>query len=271
MCYDIQVGYERKIKDGIKQGAPADEINALIDVYNERFDPDTPLPHVYHHVSAFAHPEVGVVHLKDGELVMEPMTWGLIPPWVMDRAYAHKLWNQTPNARSETMFEKPSFRLAARKRRGVIVIESFFEHHHFAGKAYPFNIYLANGSAMVVAVLWETWVDSLTQKGVKTFSIVTTHGNEFMAALHNNPKQKEPRMPVFLQGQAITDWLSTPATDDNHLSLLPLCQPLPEKQLKAHSVAPLRGKQALGNVPQAVEEFIYPELAFNQTLWEALE
>jgi putative SOS response-associated peptidase YedK len=266
MCYDVQVGYERRIKEGLHRGVPANQINTLIDEYNQRFDPAFPLPHVYHHVSAFAHPEIGVIHLSDGALIMEPMTWGLIPFWVKDRALANKLWNQTPNARSETIFEKPSFRVAARKRRGIIVIDSFFEHHHYGGKAYPFNVRYANGGAMVAAVLWEEWTDKSTGELVKTFSIVTTEGNEMMSVLHNSPKLAGPRMPVFLEGEAITQWLDTPESDDSHLMLLPLCKPLGEKELKAHSVKPLRGKNALGNVPEALAEYVYPELVFDEEL-----
>ena len=254
------------IKDGIRKGAPSDQINELIDEYNQRFDPDNPVPHVYHHVSAFAHPEIGVIHVQDNELIIEPMIWGLIPFWVKDRATAHKLWNQTPNARSETIFEKPSFRAAARKRRGIIVIDSFFEHHHYGGKVYPFNVRYAKGDAMVVAVLWEEWTDKSTGEVLKTFSIVTTEGNEMMSVLHNSPKLKGSRMPVFLQGHAINQWLETLEGDDRHLTLLPLCRPLGEKELKAHSVKPLRGKNALGNVPEAIEEFTYPELVFDEEL-----
>ena len=108
------------------------------------------------------------------------------------------------------MFDKPSFRAAARKRRGIIVIDSFYEHHHFLGKAYPFNVRYADESAMVVAVLWEEWTDKSTGELLKTFSMVTTEGNELMSVLHNSPKLDGPRMPVFLQGEAIAHWLGTP-------------------------------------------------------------
>jgi putative SOS response-associated peptidase YedK len=270
VCYDIQTGYERRINEGKHRGVPADQLNALIDEYNKRFDPTYPLPHVLHHVSAFSHPEVGVIHLKGNELVMEPMVWGLIPAWTKDLASAHRLWNQTANARSETMFDKPSFRAAARKRRGIIVIDSFYEHHHFLGKAYPFNVRYADESAMVVAVLWEEWTDKSTGELLKTFSMVTTEGNELMSVLHNSPKLDGPRMPVFLQGEAIAHWLNTPDADDAHLTLVPLCRPLADNELKAYSVKPLRGKGALGNVAEAHAAHSYPELEFDEELKETL-
>ena len=270
MCYDVQVGHERLIKDGIHSGASSEQINKLIDDYNEKFNPAFPLPNVYHHVSAFTHPEIGVIHKQGGELVIEPMTWGLIPFWVKDRALANKLWNQTPNARAETMFEKPSYRAAARKRRGIIVINSFYEHHHFSGKAYPFNVRYKKGESMVVAVLHEEWKDKETEEVVKSFSIVTTGGNELMSVIHNNPKLKEPRMPVFLEGEAINEWLGTPESSDSHLTLLPLCKPLLSEELTAYPVKPLRGKNALGNIPEAAEQYEYPELVLDTELVDIL-
>ncbi|MFT4980332.1 MAG: putative SOS response-associated peptidase YedK [Bacteroidia bacterium] len=270
MCFDVEAGYKRKIQDGIRTGGPAKDINVLIDNYNERFEPIFPMPHVHHHVSAFAHPEIGIVHLEAGKLVMEPMVWGLIPKWTKDKESSRKIWNMTGNARSETMFEKPSFKASARNNRGVVVLDSFYEHHHFSGNAYPFNVKRKNGGALVVAVLWSEWTDKEVGEVVRSFSIVTTEGNEMMSVIHNNPKKKEPRMPVILEDAAINVWLGTEKTDDMHLSLLPLCKPLPKDSLQAHAVRPLRGKRALGNVPEAIEAFEYPELGFDTELNEVL-
>lgn len=125
MCYDLETAHLRRIKDGIRRGYPADQVNELIDAYNQRFQPLRPHPKLYH-VSGFAHPEVDVIHVQDGQLVMEPMKWGLIPFWCKDEKVATSLWNKTLNARSESIFEKPSFKAAARKRRGVIVVDSFY-------------------------------------------------------------------------------------------------------------------------------------------------
>lgn len=270
MCSEAEAVYKKRIKAGINSGIPAEEINALIDKYNERFNPTYPHPHVYHHANAFAHPEIGVIHLEGDELVMEPMTWGLIPKWTKDKEGAKKIWNMTYNARSETMFQKPSFKASARNNRGIAILDSFYEYHHFSGKAYPFNIRRKDGYALVVAVLWSEWTDKETGEVTRSFSIVTTEGNEMMAVLHNNPKRNEPRMPVILEDNAINDWLGTEKSDDMHLSLLPLCKPLDKDMLEAHSVRPLRGKNAVGNVPEATEHFEYPELALDTELVEAI-
>lgn len=269
MCYDVETVQLRKIKDGIRRGFPADEVNELIDDYNTRFNPVFPHPRVYH-VSGFSHPEVSVLHMKNGSLALEPMKWGLIPFWSKDIKSATSFWNKTLNARSETIFEKPSFKAAARKRRGAIVLDSFFEHHHFKSKTYPFNIRRKDGEPLVLATLWEEWTDKSTGEIWKTFTIVTTEGNELLAGIHNNPKLSGPRMPVILEDDDIPKWLGTPEADDNHLELLPLCKPLRSEELLAYPVRPLRGKNAVGNVPEAIERFEYEELVEDKELMKVL-
>jgi poly(A) polymerase len=49
---------------------------------------------------------------------------------VRGREQGQKLWNKTLNARGETIFEKPSFRKAARDNRCLIYVDGFYEHHH---------------------------------------------------------------------------------------------------------------------------------------------
>jgi putative SOS response-associated peptidase YedK len=141
--------------------ASADDINAAVDAYNKRFNTLYPEPRVEHnyHVSGFEHPLVPVVHVVDGKIQIEPMYWGLIPHWSKDRDLAHKLWNNTINARSETMFDKPSYQGPAQYRRGIISVNSFFEYHHLNKAAYPFDIRPKEGETLTMAVLWDEWTD----------------------------------------------------------------------------------------------------------------
>lgn len=113
---------------------------------------------------------------------------------------------------------------------------------------------------MVLATLWEEWTDKVTGEVWKTFTIVTTEGNELLGAIHNNPKLEGPRMPVVIDGDDISKWLELPDNADNHLELLPLCRPLESEALMAQSVRPLRGKSAVGNIPEATDRFEYAEL-----------
>jgi len=272
MCYDVQEGYRRRIKEGMRMGRSKEDINYYIDEYNRRF-PDNPIPRLHgggYHLSGFSHPQIPVFVLNDDrELELLPMYWGLIPNWCKDAALATKLWNQTINVRSETMFEKPSFRSAAKSKRGVVLLQSFYEHHHFSGRTYPFNISLRNGQPMCVAVLWDEWVDRATGEVRNTFSIVTVEGNRLMTAIHNNPKLEGPRMPLILKADAIDAWLHATG-DEAKNEVLQLCMPFADEDLQAHSVRPLRGKAYVGDAEQATEHFEYPELMLDTELMDML-
>lgn len=266
MCYDIEEGYKRRIKEGIRIGADPKDINHHIDEYNRRF-PDKPIPRIDggFHLSGFSHPEVPVFRKTDTGIELVPMTWGLIPGWCKDAKSATKLWNQTINARSESMFEKPSFREAAHSKRGILLLQSFYEHHHFGNQAYPFNIRLETNEPMFVAVLWDNWTDPFSSQNRETFSIVTTMGNDLMKILHNNPKLNEPRMPLILNKEAVEIWLYG---DEDEV--IEICQSFSKTRLSAYSVRKLRGKNAVGDIAKATEPFEYPELQFDTELREIL-
>ena len=53
--------------------------------------------------------------------------WGLIPMWTKSLEDAKKIRTQTLNARSETVFEKPSFRASISKKRCLIPACGFYE------------------------------------------------------------------------------------------------------------------------------------------------
>ena len=272
MCYDIEEGYKRRIKEGVRIGASNEDINYHIDLYNKRF-PETPIPRLNggFHLTGFAHPHVPVFVFNEGDgLELRPMQWGLIPSWCKDATVATKLWNQTLNARSETMYEKPSFRSAASRKRGVILLQSFYEHHHFGKQTYPFNIRLKTDEPMFVAVLWEEWTDKVSGELRPTFSIVTVEGNELMATLHNNPKLAGPRMPLILENDAVDNWLMGNGKDMKD-QILDICKPYDAQKLRANSVRKLRGKAAVGDVEQAIEPFEYPELALDTELMDVLD
>ena len=271
MCYDLEEGYKRRIKEGIRMGASKEDINHHIDLYNQRF-PETPIPRLHggYHLSGFTHPALPVfVKSPEHGLELRPIQWGLIPHWCNDAKVATSLWNQTLNARSESMFEKPSFRTSAQSKRGIVMLQSYYEHHHFGKRSYPFNIRSKDDGPLFVAVLWDEWEDATTSDVHTTFGIVTVPANDMLAVLHNNPKAENARMPLILDKDAIDAWLDTHA-DMPKEAILELCRPYDARALLAYPVRPLRGARAVGDVPEAVAPTEYPELVFDQELMEAL-
>ena len=113
------------------------------------------------------------------------LTWGLVPYWSKDAKNSGKLIN----ARMEGIAAKPSFRMPIRKRRCLILADSFYEWKKEGGRKIPYRIMLQNGKLLLMAGIWDVW-----QRGrqmVKSFSIITTPPNKEMKNVHR-------RMPLIL-------------------------------------------------------------------------
>jgi putative SOS response-associated peptidase YedK len=81
-----------------------------------------------------------------------------------------------------------------------------------------------------------------------------------LAKIHNNPKLAEPRMPVILSDEEIEQWLQPIETEADKKIIEELIRAYPAEELEAYTVHKLRGKNALGNLREAAEAFVYQEL-----------
>ena len=253
MCYDIKASLEAQLKRARRDG----DLHAIQEI-EKKLIPLTDLP--IFHASGFSHPKL-LIYTSESPGIPIVASWGLVPHWVKDSAQLKKFWNNTLNARGETIFEKPAFRQAARYNRCLVYIDGFYEHHHFGGKTYPYFIYLKDNGPMILAGLWSEWTDRETGELWNTFSIVTTEGNPLLAKIHNNPKLKGPRMPLILPEEIADQWLMEVEDELDIKAVQAQILSYPEEALAAHTVARLRGKEYLGNVQQISEQVEYPELA----------
>lgn len=120
------------------------------------------------------------------------MKWGFIPVWAKDPKIGYKMIN----SRSETIFEKPSFRSAVRKTRCLIPATGFYEWDDqknaqlFQSKE---NKYFA------MAGIYSEWKDPHGEI-LTTCSIITTEANKIVREVHD-------RMPVILDAQEEDLWL----------------------------------------------------------------
>ena len=94
MCFDIKASTETQLSK-TKKGD-------LEEIFGEEL-PITDLP--LYHVSGFNHPRM-FVYTDQSPDVPTIATWGLVPNWVKGEAQKKKIWNNTLNARGETIFEK---------------------------------------------------------------------------------------------------------------------------------------------------------------------
>lgn len=122
---------------------------------------------------------------NDKPQLLQYITWGLIPYWSKDSKNAGKLIN----ARSEGIEAKPSFRVPVRKRRCLVLADSFYEWKKVGTKKQPYRILLKNGELILMAGIWDVWYDN--NYAVKSYSIITTAPNKEVSSVHD-------RMPVIL-------------------------------------------------------------------------
>ena len=230
------------------------DVPALETRFAATVPPQVPIAPAYH-INAYAFPRYPILtHQQPAQF--RAIRWGLIPHWVKSRADADKLRAQTINARSETIYEKPSFRAAAgRAQRCVIPATGFFEWHTDGKQKYPF--YLTTDQPIVgIAGLWDEWPDPDTGEVLTTFTLLTTDANPLLAAVHNAKK----RMPCLLTPDAERAWLHDDLTERDALHLL--AAPYPAEQMRSRSVSKrITSRTEDTNVPDVLAPVTYPELA----------
>ncbi|MDM5327243.1 SOS response-associated peptidase [Neobacillus sp. CF12] len=154
------------------------------------------------------------------------LRWGLIPPWAKDISIGYKMIN----ARAETLTEKPSFRNAYKKKRCLIVADSFYEWKRIDSKTKtPMRIKLKSDELFAMAGLWESW-KSPEGKSIFSCSVITTQPNELVQDIHD-------RMPVILKPEDEKFWLDSSITDTRKLQHL--LKPLDQRLMEVYEVSPL--------------------------------
>ena len=204
------------------------------DLFN--LDPEEPVEARYNVAPTQDVPAV-VERKDDGKRHLEQFRWGLVPYWSDDLRIGTKLIN----ARAETIFEKPAFRDAARKRRCLIPAAGFYEWRTEHGKKQPYFFRLKNGELMAFAGLWES--KRIETGKLRTCSIVTTSPNEAVLPFHD-------RMPAVVRAEDFERWLD-PAVEDPR-ELLAILVPFPASEMEAYPVSPEVNKVATEG-PECVE------------------
>jgi putative SOS response-associated peptidase YedK len=225
--------------------------------FDSRFvDSDSYRP--MYHVSAFSLPKVPVI-TNDEDKSIQMLNWGLIPFWVKDQKTAEDIRLKTFNARSETIFEKPSFRGSIKTKRCLVITDGFFEWRLVKGKNYPYYIQMADGDAFAMAGIWDRWTNKETDEKIQTFSIITTKANPLLEKIHN----KKKRMPVILLKEDERRWLSPDIEGEEITSIL---TPIDDSYLGAHTVSKLISNKRTRetNVPEVIKRHDYEELKSEQ-------
>jgi putative SOS response-associated peptidase YedK len=257
MCYSGQSVTKHQI-DYARQRGDFDEVARLERRY---YDNDLGNPNwdfqMNWYADGFSHPKL-LCYTNQEPLKPQALIWGLIPGWTKTFADGKKFWNNTLNARGETIFEKPSFKNSAKNKRCLVYLDAFYEHHHFGKGTIPFRMQAKDSSPLPIAGIWEEWVDKTTGEILKTVSIVTTEGNAMMSKIHNNAAaEMGPRMPVILPKEKQDEWLVDCKTEVDQKYVQSQVKPIDTDYLTAYTVGKLKGKDAVGNRPEVIEKVEY--------------
>ena len=162
-------------------------------------------------ITAFTNPECPVI--TDNQDI-QLARWGLIPTWVKSGEDAAKYRKMNLNARSETIFDLPSFRVPILKRRCLIPSTGYFEFQHNGKNVTPHYIFLRDEEIFSLGGIVELWHNPSTDEIAQTFVVLTTQANSLCATIHNGGKNPY-RMPVIISRDNEASWLdNTLKTND---------------------------------------------------------
>lgn len=207
-----------------------------------------------YHENAFDHLPTPIVTAGDPEN-FKLFRWGLVPFYMSDREKAMILRTQTVNCISEEMFDKPSFKDAAKnEQRCLIPVKGFFEWRWLDEQGtvkIPYYVTFRDQKPRSIAGLYSRWKDKETGEYYYSYTVLTTRANTILEYVHNNKK----RMPVFIAPEDEKTWLSKGLSKEK---VLDMCQPYPDTAMRAYTISKLLTTKSINtNTPNVISPFNY--------------
>lgn len=182
--------------------------------------------------------------------------WGLIPFWIKKLEDSEKIRIKTMNARSETIFDKPSFKNSIRSKRCLIPADGFYEWRFIFGKNYPYYIRLKNHKIFSFAGIWDSWKNPINKNIVYSYSIITCKSNKLLSKIHN----KKKRMPVILTKENERIWLKEELKDEEIKNCF---IPYSDEKMEAYTISRLiTSREKEKNSSDIIKFYNYPELKY---------
>lgn len=125
---------------------------------------------------------------------LEIHRWGLIPHWAKEPPRA-----PLTNARAESVWELPSFRVPVRTRRCLIPSTGYYEWRPEPGRKRPYHIRLPGSPLFAIAGIWDEW-RAPDGEIIRSCALLTTVPAAPIAHIHD-------RMPVILRREDEGRWL----------------------------------------------------------------
>ena len=139
-------------------------------------------------------------------------SWGIIAPWIKEEAEAKASQSRAINARSESVFEKPTFRESFKSRRCLIPADGYYEWATELGRyktKQPFYISNPNLKSLSIAGIWSQW-KSPSGEVINSAAVITRESIGELAPIHS-------RMPVMMPKNRWAAWLDVKNTNVREL------------------------------------------------------
>ena len=120
--------------------------------------------------------------------------FGYLPSWAKDKR------SMNINARSETIFEKKTFRDSFKYRRCIVPINGFYEWEKEDKEKTPFFVCDIKNDYLGLAGIWDEYFDIELNMKIVTVALITCDANEKLSKIHH-------RMPVVLDKKDYGTWL----------------------------------------------------------------
>jgi putative SOS response-associated peptidase YedK len=142
------------------------------------------------------------------------------------------------NARADTVAEKPAFRDAFKRRRGLMLADGFYEWQQPAKQPYYFR--RRDGRPFAFAAIWEP---AHELGGIGSAALITTEPNALVGSVHD-------RMSALLTADDAPAWLDS--TTEDPAELLPLLRPYDATDMESWPVSKFVSN-ARNEAPECVE------------------
>lgn len=150
---------------------------------------------------------VPVIVNRDGVNQIEIMKWGFIPAGAKDTTAVFRY--KSYNARSEGIFDKPTWSKVIRSQRCLIPANGFYEWKTVPTGKNPFYLHPTDASLFAFAGVYSSWTDP-EGKIWGMCSIVTTNSA-------GESDMMPSRLPVIVYPDDEADWLDPSVNDINTL------------------------------------------------------
>lgn len=137
------------------------------------------------------HTALWAVYSEFGTARLTPVEWAMVPSWAKPGQFQGPL----TIARSETVWERASFKNLIRRYRAIVPVNGFFVWPGAEGAGQPLHVSSVDAPAMALAAIYQYSAD-----GIMQICLLTV---EESGAIGESCE----RLPVVIQNDSIQHWL----------------------------------------------------------------